>query len=167
MDHFTDYTGRKLLAKTVPWIVGITLLWCSVVLGLWYHTQPLYIINLANKTQMRRFLKRTTQFQPKPFKNKPQRAYFDLQCNARLERYRKSDPHRYRNATAILLGKHEKHPNVYACLLTVVSDVEAKGLCESDNKEFVRNDTPESHLIICRHRRSDHEVDTDNEERTP
>jgi len=163
MDYYTDYTGRKLLAKTVPWLIAITMLGCITILGLWYRADPIYVLDLTNRTQMRKYTKRTTSFKPLPFKNQPERAYYDLQCNARLEKRKASDPQYYRNATAILLGQHESQPDVYACLLTVVSHQEAKGLCESDNKEFVRNDSPITHQVLCRHRRSDHESNTDNE----
>lgn len=166
MDYYTDYTGRKLLAKTLPWLIAITLGWCIVVMVLWSRADHIYTIDLTNHTQMRKFLSRTTRTNTKPFKHQTERAYFDLQCNARLEKMKKKDAYYYRNASAILLGQHESLPNVYACLLTVVSDIEAKGLCESDNKEFVRNDTSETHRIFCRYRRSDHESTADNEKRT-
>ena len=150
----------------VPWAVVITMGWCMVVLGLWTMADPIYVLDLTNKTQMKGFLKRTTLYEPKTFKNQPERAYYDLQCSIRLEKLKAKYPHEYRNATSILLGKHESLPNVYACLLTVVTDKEAKGLCESDFKDYVRNDSAETHKVICRYRRSDHESNTDNEDGT-
>lgn len=138
------------MRKTVPWSVFVTLVWCWIVLGIWIWKDPIYILNLSNTQQMSKFLKRVTRFDPVPFENDLERQYFYNLCTRRLDSRQILDKQKYQDANVLMLGKHPSLPNVYACVITVVTDKEAASLCKLDGKDFVRNDSEKSHEVICR-----------------